>query len=172
MGHTKGYVQVLVVSPNCTLGTSAMVKITSVGRWSVFGEIVKFLNQDINMVSSKKEKSIKEKSSPCCKDGKTCSCAKEPQSCGCASENSSSRSATWQEDGSHQNTIRWLWRRKSHAEKRVAKGAAFGSKVNQDRAGGRVRDWGLVDGVLLGGMLVSCLTILALFLHFGFRNLS
>lgn len=173
VGHTKGYVQVLVVSPNCTLGTSAMVKITSVGRWSVFGEIVKFLNQDINMVSRKKEKSIKEKSSPCCNIGKTCSCAKEPQSCGCASENSSSRSATWVEDGNCQNTIGWLQRRKRHDEKRAAKGAALGSKVNQDRAGGRVREWGLVDGVvLLGGMLVSCLTILALFLHFGFRNLS
>uniref|UniRef100_A0A1D1YPZ1 Threonylcarbamoyladenosine tRNA methylthiotransferase n=1 Tax=Anthurium amnicola TaxID=1678845 RepID=A0A1D1YPZ1_9ARAE len=40
VGHTKGYVQVLVIAPESMLGTSADVKITSIGRWSVFGEII------------------------------------------------------------------------------------------------------------------------------------
>ncbi|PKA62532.1 CDK5RAP1-like protein [Apostasia shenzhenica] len=40
VGHTKGYVQVLLVAPDNMLGTSAEVKITSVGRWSVFGELI------------------------------------------------------------------------------------------------------------------------------------
>ncbi|KAG9444073.1 hypothetical protein H6P81_015413 [Aristolochia fimbriata] len=40
VGHTKGYVQVLVVAPDSMLGTSTEVKITSVGRWSVFGEVI------------------------------------------------------------------------------------------------------------------------------------
>lgn len=45
MGHTKGYIQVLVVGPESMLGTSAIVKITSVGRWSVFGEVIEILNR-------------------------------------------------------------------------------------------------------------------------------
>ncbi|VAH47901.1 unnamed protein product [Triticum turgidum subsp. durum] len=40
VGHTKGYIQVLVIAPDSMLGTSADAKITSVGRWSVFGEVV------------------------------------------------------------------------------------------------------------------------------------
>ncbi|WVZ85721.1 hypothetical protein U9M48_032611 [Paspalum notatum var. saurae] len=40
VGHTKGYIQVLVIAPDSMLGTSANVKITSVGRWSVFGDLV------------------------------------------------------------------------------------------------------------------------------------
>ncbi|KAH0469512.1 hypothetical protein IEQ34_001070 [Dendrobium chrysotoxum] len=40
VGHTKGYVQVLVIAPDNMLGTSTEVKITSVGRWSVFGEVI------------------------------------------------------------------------------------------------------------------------------------
>lgn len=40
MGHTKGYIQVLVIAPEWMLGASADVKIISAGRWSVFGEIL------------------------------------------------------------------------------------------------------------------------------------
>ncbi|CAM0904599.1 unnamed protein product [Alopecurus aequalis] len=40
VGHTKGYIQVLVIAPDSMLGTSADAKITSVGRWSVFGEVI------------------------------------------------------------------------------------------------------------------------------------
>ncbi|KMZ67572.1 hypothetical protein ZOSMA_262G00060 [Zostera marina] len=41
-GHTKGYVQVLVIAPEILLGTRTTVKITSVSRWSVFGELMHF----------------------------------------------------------------------------------------------------------------------------------
>lgn len=40
VGHTKSYVQVLIMAPDSMLGTSVDVKITSVGRWSVLGDIV------------------------------------------------------------------------------------------------------------------------------------
>uniref|UniRef100_M8AI69 Threonylcarbamoyladenosine tRNA methylthiotransferase n=1 Tax=Aegilops tauschii TaxID=37682 RepID=M8AI69_AEGTA len=40
VGHTKGYIQVLVIAPDSMLGTSADAKITSVGRWSLFGEVI------------------------------------------------------------------------------------------------------------------------------------
>ncbi|KAL4384539.1 hypothetical protein GQ457_15G019080 [Hibiscus cannabinus] len=43
--HTKGYVQVLIIVPESILGSSAMVKITFVGRWSVFGEVIEVLTQ-------------------------------------------------------------------------------------------------------------------------------
>ncbi|KAF2297370.1 hypothetical protein GH714_022003 [Hevea brasiliensis] len=55
VGHTKAYVQVLVVAPESMLGASAIVKITSVGRWSVFGEVIQTLNQmDGKTVSAEK----------------------------------------------------------------------------------------------------------------------
>ena len=40
VAHTKGYIQVLVVAPESMLGTSTDVKITSVGRWPIFGEVM------------------------------------------------------------------------------------------------------------------------------------
>lgn len=40
VGHTKSYVQVLVMAPDSMLGTSVDVKVASVGRWSVFGNII------------------------------------------------------------------------------------------------------------------------------------
>eukprot|EP01018_Ginkgo_biloba_P012060 Gb_19405 [translate_table: standard] len=40
VGHTKSYVQVLLMALDSMLGTSVDVKIASVGRWSVFGDIV------------------------------------------------------------------------------------------------------------------------------------
>lgn len=45
VGHTKGYVQVLIIAPDSMLGTSTDVKITSVGRWSVFGEVIQIPKQ-------------------------------------------------------------------------------------------------------------------------------
>ncbi|KMZ62883.1 hypothetical protein ZOSMA_43G00650 [Zostera marina] len=40
VGHTKGYMQVLVIASEILLGTRTTVKITSVGRWSVFGKLM------------------------------------------------------------------------------------------------------------------------------------
>ncbi|KAK8947526.1 hypothetical protein KSP40_PGU014727 [Platanthera guangdongensis] len=45
VGHTKGYVQVLIIAPDSMLGTSADVKIASVGRWSVIGEVIRIPKQ-------------------------------------------------------------------------------------------------------------------------------
>ncbi|KAL4183326.1 hypothetical protein AMTRI_Chr11g97630 [Amborella trichopoda] len=47
VGHTKGYIQVLVVAPKSMLGTSTYVKITSVGRWSVFGDVIEIPDDNI-----------------------------------------------------------------------------------------------------------------------------
>lgn len=39
VGHTKNYVQVLIAGGQELLGCSAMIKVTKVTRWSVFGEV-------------------------------------------------------------------------------------------------------------------------------------
>ncbi|KAL2893535.1 Threonylcarbamoyladenosine tRNA methylthiotransferase [Bienertia sinuspersici] len=44
VGHTKGYIQVLVNALENHLGASATIRITSVGRWSVFGEVIEVLS--------------------------------------------------------------------------------------------------------------------------------
>ncbi|KAI4324184.1 hypothetical protein L6164_023741 [Bauhinia variegata] len=43
VGHTKGFIQVLVAAPDSMLGTSVLVKITPVGRWLVDAETSKNL---------------------------------------------------------------------------------------------------------------------------------
>ncbi|MED6136802.1 hypothetical protein PIB30_059175 [Stylosanthes scabra] len=55
VGHTKGYIQVLVIAPDHMLGTSAMVKIPSIGRWLVFREVIEMLN--LNLVRANKASS-------------------------------------------------------------------------------------------------------------------
>lgn len=43
--EVKGYIQVLVVGPDTILGTSGIMVITSVGRWSAFGEVIETIPQ-------------------------------------------------------------------------------------------------------------------------------
>lgn len=111
VGHTKGYMQVLVVGPESMLGMCAEVKITSVGRWSVFAEII---------------------------------ATTEYSSC----------------------------QRKSGADETCCGGNAVGSKKNHNLNGGwrwrllrtkkedKQQTLGFVDWILLGGILLSFLTIL------------
>ncbi|KAI3460681.1 hypothetical protein Pfo_017344 [Paulownia fortunei] len=77
VGHTKGYIQVLVVGPRSMLGTSAMMKITSFGRWSVFGEVVEILSENVTSPVYRDEKY-----STCSNLNETC-CSKESETCAC-----------------------------------------------------------------------------------------
>ncbi|XP_020573710.1 threonylcarbamoyladenosine tRNA methylthiotransferase [Phalaenopsis equestris] len=82
VGHTKGYVQVLVIAPETMLGTSAEVKITSVGRWSVFGEFIKS-STELNLSVRRAHQAAK---CPACNSCENlCSCSSEPE---CYSANS------------------------------------------------------------------------------------
>ncbi|KAF5954789.1 hypothetical protein HYC85_007645 [Camellia sinensis] len=83
VGHTKGYVQVLVIGPETMLGTSAIVKITSVGRWSVFGEVIETLNQINGNIASSERKSNGNKCTPCSNLEEACACSREPEPCAC-----------------------------------------------------------------------------------------
>lgn len=170
--------QVLVVAPRSLMGTSAIVKITSVGRWSVFGELIETLNQINDNISLKEEKFSLGKCSPCSVPGEICACSREAEPCACEpqscegkigmEEGSVSRKDMLPENQNSQNLFKWLLRRRKNGQKRVENGIAWGSKEKEERDRGCMNHWGLVDRVLLGGIFVSILTIVALILHLGF----
>eukprot|EP00252_Welwitschia_mirabilis_P015172 TRINITY_DN3338_c0_g1_i1.p1 TRINITY_DN3338_c0_g1~~TRINITY_DN3338_c0_g1_i1.p1 ORF type:complete len:632 (-),score=110.26 TRINITY_DN3338_c0_g1_i1:33-1928(-) len=60
VGHTKSYVQVLIKAPNTLLGNSVEVKITSSGRWSVFGDITSslFCNGHLDQITETNDESM------------------------------------------------------------------------------------------------------------------
>ncbi|XVE55025.1 hypothetical protein DITRI_Ditri03aG0128000 [Diplodiscus trichospermus] len=178
VGHTKGYVQVLIIAPESMLGTSALVKITSVGRWSVLGEVIETLSQ-VNVKMAPEKVSNHEKCSPCSSQYETCACSKEPEPCSCGPDSYSgqirleecavSRNEIWMEDRSRNNLIGWLLRkRRNHENKRVENGIASGLNNKQD---GALGGWRIVDRALLVGILVSFLMIVAVIIHLEFRTL-
>lgn len=177
--------QVLVHGTKNMLGTSALVKITSVGRWSVFGEVIKILNQVDDKSASNKRISSQvhqDKCSPCSSQNEPCACSNEPEPSACGPECCEGKvtleegRVTWidrfPEDISSQNVIGWLLRKRRNHVKGVENDIGVGSKKKQVWVGRNMGEWGVVDRALLGGMLVSFLTIVALLIHIGFRTLS
>lgn len=185
VGHTKGYVQVLVPSTGNMLGTSALVKITSVGRWSVFGEVIEILNQVDDKIASNRRISSQVgqgKCSSCSSQNEPCACSNEPDPSACGLECCEGKitleegQVSWidrfAEDINSQNVIGWLLRKRKNQLKGVENDIALGSEKKQEWMGGNMGEWGVVDRALLGGMLVSFLIIVALLIHIGFRTLS
>ncbi|KAM1075101.1 hypothetical protein ACFX2B_019760 [Malus domestica] len=180
VGHTKGYVQVLVAAPESMLGTSAITKITSVGRWSVFGEVIETIPHINDKTASTNETRSQEKCFPGANNCETCACSTEPETCACGpgscggqatpGECAVTKNAVPLEDRNNRNLLGWLLRkRKNQVEKRVENEIGLGSQKKQEQAQGRLGEWGFVDMALLGGMLVSFLTIVTLLVHLGFR---
>lgn len=180
VGHTKSYVQVLIVAPESMLGTSAIVKITSVGRWSVFGEVVETLNQinEKTENASLKKMLNEDKCSPCSDPCENSSCSRVPEPCACGPKSCEgqntletsavSQNIMLQENRNRRNLIGWLLRkRKNQVHQMVENGIASASKKKQEWARGALGEWGVVDRVLLGAMLVSFLTIIFLLMHLG-----
>ncbi|KAF3944968.1 hypothetical protein ACB098_01G122800 [Castanea mollissima] len=190
VGHTKGYVQVLVIAPESMLGTSAIVKITSVGRWSVFGEVIETINHINDESSLRNNKPSQAKCPPCTNPIESCPCTREPEPCPCEpescgdcgpescgpttfEESSVSRNSMFAEDLNSRNLIGWLLRkRKNHVHKKVECEIASGSMKKQEWAQGSLGEWGVVDKALLGGIFVSFLTIMALLIHLAVRTLA
>ncbi|OMO96733.1 Elongator protein 3/MiaB/NifB [Corchorus olitorius] len=177
VGHTKGYVQVLVIAPESMLGTSAIAKITSVGRWSVFGEVIETLTQ-VNLKTVSKKVPNQDNCSPCSNQFESCACSKEPEPCSCGPDSSrehsvleectASMNGSRMEDRSNKNPIGWLLRkRRNHEHKKAENGGGPGLKKKLDWALG---GWGIVDRALLVGSLVSFLMIVAVIIHLEFRN--
>ncbi|CAL5387754.1 unnamed protein product [Camellia sinensis] len=172
VGHTKGYVQVLVIGPETMLGTSAIVKITSVGRWSVFGEVIETLNQINGNIASSERKSNGNKCTPCSNLEEACACSREPEPCACEMtscgvQNALEESTISLPKNENRSLIRWLLRkRKNQSQKRMENGIVLEIKENQEWSRGRMREWTLVDRALVGGMVVSLLTVAVLLSFF------
>ncbi|KAF8025521.1 hypothetical protein BT93_F2376 [Corymbia citriodora subsp. variegata] len=175
VGHTKGYIQVLVVAPDNMLGTSAIVKITSVGRWSVFGEVIETLNS-VNQETASINKVCQDETSACSTTCDACSCSKEadPYACGAQSceqktvEEATPRNDIWEDKTT--NLIGWLLRkRRNRVKKREESEMVSRHNSGPELVSERRVAWGGIDRALLGGMLVSLITIVALVVHLGAR---
>lgn len=183
VGHTKGYVQVLVAGPEIMLGTSAIAKITSVGRWSVFGEVIETIPEMNDRAAVGKERQSRESSFPCSNNFETCACSTEPENCACGPGSCGEQATSTKcyvtttgvplEEQRNRNLIGWLLRkRKNQVQKFVENEIDLGSKEKREQAQESVGKWGAVDKALLGGMLASFLTIVAVLVHLGFRIMS
>ncbi|XP_057987175.1 uncharacterized protein LOC131171341, partial [Hevea brasiliensis] len=183
VGHTKAYVQVLVVAPESMLGASAIVKITSVGRWSVFGEVIQALNQMDGKTVSAEKLPGEDKCSPCSEPCETCACAKESEPCDCGPESCGGQNALEEsaipqndmllDDRNRRNLIGWFLRkRKNQMPRKLENGIAVGSMKKQEWIGGNSSTWSIVGRALVGGMLVSLLSVVALLIHLSFRTIS
>lgn len=161
VGHTKGYVQVLVIAPESMLGTSAIVKITCVGRWSVFGEVIETINHINDISSLRNIMPSQAKCSPCSNSDDSCVSTREPEPCPCGpescggqttfEESAVSMNSMFPEDLNSRNLFGWLLRkRKNHVHKKVECDVASGSVKKQEWAQGSIGDWGLIDKALLG----------------------
>lgn len=185
VGHTKGYMQVLVVGPGSMLGTSAIIRITSVGRWSVFGEVIETLNSAKDNAESKERSDRSEK---CCSLSNledSCACAAELDACACADEScggqnlteekggSLSKNDSWADDRSNINVFGWFLRkRKNHRTKKMEDDTSAQHIMRQESASGSMHMWTAVDRLLLGGVCASFLTVLALLLYLASSILS
>ncbi|KAJ1388575.1 TRAM domain [Sesbania bispinosa] len=175
VGHTKGYIQVLVLAPDNMLGTSAMVKITSVGRWSVFGEVIEMVHH----VSDNKalNKPVPNEDTPlCCNTAKTDGFSEEPESCACGNDSccsqstlekssDNSRGTVVPQNQNNRNLFGWILRKRKHLHKRVDSELASESVNKQE---GSTRKWDFLDKALLGGISISILTIIAILVALTF----
>lgn len=177
VGHTKGYIQVLVQGPESMLGTSAMVKITSVGRWSVFGEVIEILAQnstfpkkqanDYTQCSDTSETCCSNTSETCCANTSATCCSNNSETCDCELTTScgeTERANMSVLKGDQNTTGSVLQKRKNnHLEKTQ-------NEIEPEVGGkqgttGWVHEWAFVDKALLAGMLASLLVIITIFLH-------
>ncbi|KAI9084694.1 hypothetical protein K1719_033338 [Acacia pycnantha] len=165
VGHTKGYIQVLVAAPDSSLGTSAMVKITSIGRWSVFGEVIETLNRTNDNTASNKKTSHHDESSLCNNSSETGTCFEKMESCACGNDiccsqsmfkkNDVSRDTMLPQNHKRQSLIGWILQKQKHLR---------GKRVESELASQSIekREWDFVDKALLGGIFISLLPIIAL----------
>lgn len=130
------------------LGTSAIARITSVGRWSVFGEVIETL-ASTNVVTQ-----VREETKPACTSDvstcETCACFAES----CCGEGKSGEACNISGDITGQDH--------KTGEKSMTK---------EEEKQEVVSHWGLVDKALVCGVFVSSLTILVLIISIASRVL-
>ncbi|KAL1564816.1 tRNA (N(6)-L-threonylcarbamoyladenosine(37)-C(2))-methylthiotransferase [Salvia divinorum] len=175
VGHTKGYIQVLVVGSASMLGTSAMVKITSVGRWSVFGEVLEILttnvtsrvnqNQEISNCSNLNE--------TCSKESETCACGL-PSNCEHTDDVKTVPFTPNEKEPDkvrNQDLVGWLLRKRKNNSPLNNENEALESD-EKPRLRDGVHEWVLVDKVLLFGILLSFFTIVSVMFYLGYRDVT
>ncbi|XAR57488.1 tRNA (N6-L-threonylcarbamoyladenosine37-C2)-methylthiotransferase [Bertholletia excelsa] len=183
VGHTKGYVQVLVIGPETMLGTSAVVKITSVGRWSVFGEVIETLNQVKGSIVSSEAKPSADKCTPCFSLEENCACFKGPETCGCEMSSCGSEVSSCRGTNTHgectfsfpkNKLTNWMLRKRKNHSRKMENGTVSEREVKLEWSRGRIREWAAFDKALLAGILVSLLTIVIVLYtsFFGARCLN
>ncbi|XP_057457063.1 uncharacterized protein LOC130748004 [Lotus japonicus] len=164
VGHTKGYIQVLVIAPDYMLGTSAMVKITSVGRWSVFGEVIEMVNHVSDDKVVNKQDPNQDMQEP-----ESCACGNDIDSCCGQSnldKNDQSRGPAEPQSQNSRNFIGWILRKRKHLHKGVESELASGSVQNQE---GSMKKLDFVDKALLSGISISIFMIIAIVAALTFR---
>ena len=178
VGHTKGYIQVLVVAPESMLGTSTDVKITSVGRWSVFGEVVgnpEPVKKDIHLGNSTAE------TSPAPDSCSNCMCSGEPEPCYLTSQNcgqggcmgnevpdsiilDSCKTGSWRSRTLVNSIQSLLLRKRIQGSEKKSNEHEMQSLDKQDITRGRLAtlDWILICGMLTSFIIIVGLLILML----------
>ncbi|KAM3360837.1 threonylcarbamoyladenosine tRNA methylthiotransferase isoform X1 [Capsicum galapagoense] len=180
VGHTKGYIQVLVIGPESMLGTSVMVKIASVGRWSVFGEVIEILCPNSKDVRS--HECFDERCSPCALSEEACARSKEQEpftgTSGWCSQCPTGESTTLlkndlqQDNHRSRNLTGWFLRNRKNQSSKKMDLTSLESEERQIQDLGRPSAWSPVDMALLSGIFLSLFAIVILFLNLGSRILS
>lgn len=169
VGHTKGYVQVLVIAPDIMLGTSMHVRITSVGRWSIFGEVIESIEPVT--VPQEPKSNIGTSPSDSCQD---CGCSKEPQACSlalqacgqnCCVENKetsnglevkSCKGGSWRGRVLFSSVQSLFLRKRTQGAGKKCDGYEMQSMDKKEMVGSKLST---VDWILVSGMLASFITI-------------
>lgn len=166
-----------MIASDDMLGTSAMVKITSVGRWSVFGEIIETIKEAKDNKALNTQIPNQDMSLLCCNQTKTGVISEEPESCACGNDIDSccsqstlekidnSSGTVMQQNQNNKNLFGWILRKRKNLHKRVESEHSSGSDIKQERS---MKKWDFVDKALLGGISISILTIVVLLVCLSF----
>ena len=158
------------------LGTSAMVKITSVGRWSVFGEVLEILTTNVTTRVSQNKEIL-----TCSNLNETC-CSKESETCACGLTSSCKHTDDVKtipftpngkepDEARSQDLVGWLLRKRKNNSPLNNETEALESD-EKPRSKDGVHEWVIVDKALLCGILLSFFTIVSVMLYLGYRDVS
>lgn len=165
----------LVVGPESMLGTSAMVKITSVGRWSVFGEVIQILTENVASPVNHDDKYLtcSNLNETCCsKESETCACGLT-SSCGQTEVNTIPATPNDQKPGEsrRQDLNGSLLRRRTNDSQGNNENGVLELDEKKEMSEG-LHEWVLLDKAALFGIFTSLLTIISIFFYLGSKDFS
>ncbi|KAI0528562.1 hypothetical protein KFK09_001104 [Dendrobium nobile] len=171
VGHTKGYVQVLVIAPDNMLGTSKEVKITSVGRWSVFGEVIETSTE---VKAHRGAESACDNLCPCSSESE-CNSTNLKNSIAIATITHKEASADNVSSSSKNGRLRtFISSIKPVLLRRRFKGSEGNQSIQKIEDTKRFvgSNLSMVDGMLVGGLIVSLLTMILVLIILFYQMLS